>query len=126
VRLDEDLHGAVDAQARIFELRMQSATLMLGLVFERIMDPGSEHPTPRSEPESRPVFPRAAARDPEHELRDRAKAAKLRHRAAKARLKATHLEDRSKHLQTKADQMERRADELDGVSPSPVRSFVNE
>jgi acyl-CoA reductase-like NAD-dependent aldehyde dehydrogenase len=98
---------------------------MVGLAFERIMDPGSEHSTPDSQPESRPVFPRSAGRNPEHELRDRAKAAKLRHRAAKARLKATHLEDRSKHLRTKADQMDRRANELDGVSSS-VRSSINE
>ena len=102
----------------------RSATLMFGLAFETIMDPGHEEPPAASQPQSRPVFPRSTARNPEHELRDRAKAAKLRHRAAKARLKATHLEDRSKHLRTKADQMERRANELDGVSSSG-RSSTN-
>jgi acyl-CoA reductase-like NAD-dependent aldehyde dehydrogenase len=99
---------------------------MLALAFETIMDPGKEESAPVSRPESRPVFPRSAGRNPEHELKDRAKAAKLRHRAAKARLKATHLEDRSKHLRTKADQMERRANELDGVSSTPVRSSLND
>jgi len=92
----------------------------------QIMDPGSEKTIPVSQPESRPVFPRSSGRNPEHELRERAKAAKLRHRAAKARLKATHLEDRSKHLRTKADQMERRANELDGVSSSAIHSSINE
>ncbi len=66
--------------------------------------------------QQRPVFPRSPpSRDPEHELRDRAKAAKLRHKAAKARMKASRMTERAHHLNEKAAHWESRADNLEGV-----------
>ena len=75
----------------------------------------------------RPVFAHSyPPRNPEHELRDRAKAAKYRHKAAKARVKAKHLEEKARYLNHKADEWEKRADELDGVFSPVGQSTANE
>jgi hypothetical protein len=86
----------------------------------------AEESKPASSPPQRPVFPPSVRREPEHELRDRAKAAKLRHRAAKSRVKANNLEDRARRLNEKAVEMDQRADELDGLVRTPIKSSVNE